>query len=86
MFITFLLIMHGICALLLVGASTHQALGVFWPRRPGQTDFVANARGFGPRYLERNISDPAPNSNLRGPRESPPHSQLLHVIVVIFPD
>jgi len=53
MFITFLLIMHGICALLLVGASTHQALGVFWPRRPGQTDFVANARGIRPQvYVE----------------------------------
>ena len=53
MFITFLLIMHGICALLLVGAATHQALGVFWPRRPGQTNFVANARGIRPQvYVE----------------------------------
>jgi len=46
---TFLLILHGICALLLVGAVSHQALGVFWPRRPGQTDFVANARGIRPQ-------------------------------------
>jgi hypothetical protein len=46
---TFLLILHGICALLLVGAVTHQALGVFWPRRPGQTDFLANARGIRPQ-------------------------------------
>lgn len=53
MFITFLLIMHGIFALLLVGALTHQALGVFWPRRPGQTTFVANARGIRPQvYVE----------------------------------
>src|SRR6266550_8110206 len=47
--ITFFLIMHGILALLLVGAVTHQALGVFWPRRPGQTDFLANARGIRPQ-------------------------------------
>jgi len=46
---TFLLILHGICALLLIGAVSHQALGVFWPRRPGQTDFVANARGIRPQ-------------------------------------
>jgi len=46
---TFFLIIHGICALLLVGAVTHQALGVFWPRRPGQTDFIANARGIRPQ-------------------------------------
>ena len=47
--ITFLLIVHGILALFLVGAVTHQALGVFWPRRPGQTDFLANARGIRPQ-------------------------------------
>jgi len=41
--------MHDIMALLLVGAVSHQALGVFWPRRPGQTDFVANARGIRPQ-------------------------------------
>jgi len=46
---TFLLIVHGILALFLVGAVTHQALGVFWPRRPGQTDFLANARGIRPQ-------------------------------------
>ena len=34
-------------------AVSHQALGVFWPRRPGQTDFVANARGIRPQvYVE----------------------------------
>jgi len=33
MLITFLLIMHGIFAVLLIGAVSHQALGVFWPRR-----------------------------------------------------
>jgi hypothetical protein len=53
MLITFLLILHGILAMLLVGAVTHQALGVFWPRRPGQTDFVASARGIRPQvYVE----------------------------------
>jgi hypothetical protein len=47
--ITLGLILHGVCALFLIGAVTHQALGVFWPRRPGQTDFVANARGIRPQ-------------------------------------
>lgn len=46
--ITALLIIHGILAMFLVGAITHQSLGVFWPRRPGQTDFVAKARGINP--------------------------------------
>lgn len=42
--ITALLIVHGILAMFLVGAITHQALGVFWPRRPGQAGFVARMR------------------------------------------
>jgi len=46
--ITVLLIIHGILAMFLVGAITHQSLGVFWPRRPGQTDFIARARGMNP--------------------------------------
>jgi membrane-bound metal-dependent hydrolase YbcI (DUF457 family) len=46
--ITFLLVLHGIFSVFLLGAVTHQALGVFWPRRPGQTDFVARARGVNP--------------------------------------
>ena len=46
--ITFLLILHGIFSVLLLGAVTHQFLGVVWPRRPGQTDFVARARGINP--------------------------------------
>ena len=46
--ITVLLIIHGILAMFLVGAITHQSLGVFWPRRPGQTDFIARARGINP--------------------------------------
>jgi hypothetical protein len=41
---TAILIVHGICAMFLVGAVTHQALGVFWPRRPGQSGFVARMR------------------------------------------
>src|SRR5687767_1423428 len=40
-----LLIIHGLMAVLLLGALTHQALAVVWPRRPGQTDFVARFRG-----------------------------------------
>jgi len=46
--ITFLLILHGIFSVFLLGAVTHQFLGVFWPRRPGQSDFVARARGINP--------------------------------------
>jgi hypothetical protein len=46
--ITVLLIIHGILAMFLVGAITHQSLGVFWPRRPGQSNFVARARGVNP--------------------------------------
>src|SRR5258708_31574447 len=46
--ITFILILHGICSVFLLGAVTHHALGVFWPRRPGQTDLVARARGLNP--------------------------------------
>jgi hypothetical protein len=47
--ITVLLIIHGILAMFLVGAITHQSLGVFWPRRPGQSDFIARARGVNPQ-------------------------------------
>jgi hypothetical protein len=43
--ITFLLILHGIFSVFLLGAVTHHALSVFWPRRPGQTDLLARARG-----------------------------------------
>src|SRR5256885_12708590 len=43
--ITALLIIHGVIAVFLIGAITHHFLSVFWPRRPGQTDFVARARG-----------------------------------------
>jgi hypothetical protein len=47
--ITALLIIHGVIAVFLIGAITHQTLGVVWPRQPGQTDFVANARGIRPQ-------------------------------------
>ena len=47
--ITALLIIHGIVAVFLVGAITHQSLGVFWPRRPGNTNIVARARGINPQ-------------------------------------
>jgi membrane-bound metal-dependent hydrolase YbcI (DUF457 family) len=49
MFITTLLIIHGVIAVFLLGAITHQTLGVFWPRQPGQTDFVAQARTLRPQ-------------------------------------
>ena len=40
-----LLIIHGLFAVALLGAVTHQAMGAVWPRRPGQADFVARFRG-----------------------------------------
>jgi hypothetical protein len=41
----FFLILHGIFSLFLLGALTHQAVGAVWPRKPGQSDFVARFRG-----------------------------------------
>lgn len=55
MAITILLMLHGVLAVFLLGAITHQALGVFWPRRPGQTDFVANMRGVRPQIYAQAI-------------------------------
>jgi hypothetical protein len=55
MLITVMLILHGILAVFLLGAITHQTLGVFWPRRPGQTSFVANARGIRPQIYVQAI-------------------------------
>jgi hypothetical protein len=56
MFVTTLLIFHGILAVFLLGAVTHQTLGVFWPRKLGQTDFVANARGIRPQIYAKTIA------------------------------
>ena len=53
--ITALLIIHGVIAVFLIGAITHQTLGTFWPRKPGQTDFVANARGIRPQLYVSTI-------------------------------
>ena len=53
--ITALLIIHGVIAVFLIGAITHQALGTFWPRKPGQIDFVANARGIRPMIYVNTI-------------------------------
>ena len=39
------LIVHGLVAVFLLGAVTHQAMAAVWPRKPGQTDFVARFRG-----------------------------------------
>lgn len=55
MFVTTLLVLHGILAVFLLGAITHQTLGVFWPRQPGQTDFVANMRGIRPQVYAKAI-------------------------------
>ena len=51
--ITALLIIHGVIAVFLIGAISHQAFAVFWPRKPGQTDFVARYRGINaPGYVD----------------------------------
>lgn len=55
MFITTLLVLHGVIAVFLLGAVTHQMLGVFWPRKPGQTDFVAQARTLRPQIYVQAI-------------------------------
>ena len=41
---TFLLILHGLCSVALLGAITHQALAVWWPARK-PAGFVARFRG-----------------------------------------
>jgi hypothetical protein len=53
---TTILIIHGILAVLLLGAITHQALGVFWPRRPGEKSFLANARGIRPQVYSQAVA------------------------------
>ncbi len=40
-----LLILHGICAFLLLGALTHQAVSSLWPSKPGGQGFIAAYRG-----------------------------------------
>ena len=51
-FWTILLIIHGLLAVALLGALTHQAMAVLWPVRAGEVDsFVARFRGVsGRRY------------------------------------
>lgn len=44
MYVT-LLIIHVISAVFLIGALTHQSFAALWPRRPGETNFVARYRG-----------------------------------------
>ncbi len=53
--ITLFLVLHGIISVFLLGALTHQFLGLYWPRRPGQTDFIANARGVRPQIYAQAI-------------------------------
>ncbi len=42
--ITFLFILHGLFAVALLGAVTHQALSVWWPVRAGNANFMARFR------------------------------------------
>ena len=42
--ITFLLIVHGLVAVALLGAITHQTMSVWWPRHKGAGSFVARFR------------------------------------------
>jgi len=41
---SFLLITHGLCAVLLLGALTHQAISVLWPARQRTGSFVSSVR------------------------------------------
>jgi hypothetical protein len=43
--ITTLLICHALLAVTLIGALTHQTLGVWWPRKSAQSSFFASFRG-----------------------------------------
>lgn len=43
-----LLLIHAVCATFLIGAITHQAFSMLWPRKPGETNFVARYRGVNP--------------------------------------
>jgi hypothetical protein len=42
--ITILLILHGLLAVFMLGALTHQTLGVWWPAAAGQRSFFASFR------------------------------------------
>ena len=42
--ITALLILHGLCAVFMLGALTHQAMSVWWPPGPGQRSLFASFR------------------------------------------
>jgi hypothetical protein len=41
---SFLLIVHGLCAVALLGALTHQAISVLWPTRQRTGSFVSSLR------------------------------------------
>lgn len=42
--ITFLLILHGLCAVFMLGALTHQAMSVWWPPGPDRRSLFASFR------------------------------------------
>ena len=50
--IVFLLILHGLLAVALLGAITHQAIGAWLPARPGAQSFVGRMRSVSaPSYV-----------------------------------
>src|SRR5262249_52871446 len=71
--ITALLIVHGVIAVFLIGAITHQTLGVFWPRRPGQIFVVTSARVTRPNFYVNAIIVFYVIPFFRGPSLSPPY-------------
>lgn len=47
-----LLLLHGLCAVALLGAVTHQAIGVLWPARQISDSFLARMRSVSaPAYV-----------------------------------
>ena len=42
--ITFLFVMHGLFAIALLGAMTHQAVGLWWPFKSSDPDFLGRFR------------------------------------------
>jgi hypothetical protein len=53
--VTPLLILHGICAVILLGALTHQALSVWWPARAGERSLFASFRAVRGAYYTNTI-------------------------------
>lgn len=43
-YMPYLFLMHGLCAITLLGAVTHQALSIWWPVKGGNPNFMARFR------------------------------------------